>query len=120
MGCGLSDHHAVLHKVRLVGAWITRREVVVGARRIRSKKLREHKYGEGYPRSLKEKGVEIGKNPKSVWWNDEKKLQLGERRLLGRGCWQQAMKSQKKDVWKYTEKRKVKRCIIQSKKKEDE
>ena len=36
MGRGLSDHHIVLCKVRLVGAWIKRREVVVGARRIRS------------------------------------------------------------------------------------
>ena len=31
-----------LCKVRLVGAWIKRREVVVGAGRIRSKKLREY------------------------------------------------------------------------------
>ena len=36
------DHHVVLCKVRLVGAWIKKRGVVVGARRIRSKKLREH------------------------------------------------------------------------------
>ena len=28
------------------------------------------------------------KNPKSVWWNDE----LGDRRLLGRICWQLDMK----------------------------
>ena len=39
-------------KVRLVGAWIMRREVVVGARRIRSEKLREDRYREGYARSL--------------------------------------------------------------------
>ena len=32
----------VLCKVRLVGKWIMRREVMVGARRIKSKKLREH------------------------------------------------------------------------------
>ena len=42
MGRGLSDHHVVLRKVRLVGAWIKRRAVVVGARRIRNEKLREH------------------------------------------------------------------------------
>ena len=42
MGHGLSDHHVVLCKVRLVGAWIKKRGVVVGARRIRSKILREH------------------------------------------------------------------------------
>ena len=46
MGSGLSDHYVVLCKVRLVGAWIKRREVVVGARRIRIKKLREHQYRE--------------------------------------------------------------------------
>ena len=49
---GLSDHHMVLCKVRLVGAWIKRKEVVVGARRIRSEKLREDQYREGYGRSL--------------------------------------------------------------------
>ena len=37
---GISDHYVVLCKVRLVGTWIERREVVVGARRIRSEKLR--------------------------------------------------------------------------------
>ena len=30
MGRGLSDHHVILCKVRLVGAWIKRRDVVVG------------------------------------------------------------------------------------------
>ena len=40
MGHGLSDHNVLLCKVRLVGGWIKRREVVVGARRIRSDKLR--------------------------------------------------------------------------------
>ena len=55
---GLSVNHVVLCKVRLVGAWIKRREMVVGARRIRSKKLRKHQYREGYARSLEGKGVE--------------------------------------------------------------
>ena len=41
-------------KVRLVGAWIKRREVVVWARRIRSEKLREHHY-RGYARCLENK-----------------------------------------------------------------
>ena len=40
MGCSLSDYHVILCKVR--SAWIKRREVVAGARRIRSEKLREH------------------------------------------------------------------------------
>ena len=57
MGQGLSYHHVVLCKVRLIGAWI-KREVVVGARRIRSEKLRDHQYREGYARSLEGKGVE--------------------------------------------------------------
>ena len=49
--------YVVLCKVRLVGAWIKKREVVVGARKIRSEKLREHQYREGYVRSLEGKGV---------------------------------------------------------------
>ena len=36
MGRGLSDQYVVLCKDRLVGAWIKRREVVIGASRIRS------------------------------------------------------------------------------------
>ena len=31
MGASLSDHHVVMCKVRLVGTWIKRREMVVGA-----------------------------------------------------------------------------------------
>ena len=41
--------------------------------------------------SMRELG---GKNPKSVWW-----------RLLGKECWQLAIKRQKRDVWKRTERR---------------
>ena len=40
MGHEISDHNIVLCKVRLVGTGIKRREVVDGARRIRSEKLR--------------------------------------------------------------------------------
>ena len=36
---GHSDHHVLVCKVRLVGAWIKRREVLVGARRTKSEKL---------------------------------------------------------------------------------
>ena len=54
----LSDHHVVVCKVRLVETWINRREVVVGAKRNKSEKLREHQYREGYARSLEGKGVE--------------------------------------------------------------
>ena len=42
MGRSPSDQHVVLGKFRLVGARIKRREVVDGARRIRSEKLWEH------------------------------------------------------------------------------
>ena len=58
MGRGLLDHHILLCKIRLVGAWIKRREVVTEVRRIRSEKLREHQDREGYARSLEGKGVE--------------------------------------------------------------
>ena len=36
----LSDHHVIPCKVRLAGAWIKMRKVVVGAKRIRSEKLK--------------------------------------------------------------------------------
>ena len=52
MGSGLSNRLVVLYKVRFVGAWIKRREGVNGARRIRSEKLREQRYIEGYARCL--------------------------------------------------------------------
>ena len=45
MGHGLSDHYVVLCKVRLVEAWIKRREV--GVRKIRSEKLREYSTAKG-------------------------------------------------------------------------
>ena len=65
IGRDLSDHHALLCKVRLVGAWIKRREVMVGARRIK----RENQYREGYARSLEGKGVEWGgdNNIEHMW-----------------------------------------------------
>ena len=97
LGRGLSDHYLILCKIRLVGTWMKRREVVDGARSIRSEKLREHQY-RTYGRSLERKVVEWdrennvehmweqvkrsmvesarevyvsvrvgGKNPKSVW-----------------------------------------------------
>ena len=54
MGQGLSDYDVVLCKSSW---WIKRREVVDGARRIRSEKQREYQYREGYARFLKGKGV---------------------------------------------------------------
>ena len=42
---------------------------MVGARRIRSEKLREHQYMEGYARCLKSKRVEwdVGRNVEEMW-----------------------------------------------------
>ena len=57
----------VLCKVRLVGAWIKRRVVVVGARRIRSEKLREYHFRERYARSLEGKRVEDEDNIEHMW-----------------------------------------------------
>ena len=51
----ISDHYVVLCKVKEVGTWIKRREVVDGARRIRSEKLRENQDIEEYARSLERK-----------------------------------------------------------------
>ena len=42
--------------------WIKRREVVVAARRIISKELREHQYRKGYARSLKENEVKFNED----------------------------------------------------------
>ena len=69
MGRDLSDYYVVHCKVRLVGAWIKRREVVVGTRRIRSKKRREYQYREVYARSLEGKEVEWDgyNNVKHMW-----------------------------------------------------
>ena len=46
------------------------REVVDGARRIRSEKVREHKYRKGYARSLEGKNVEWdGENNFEYMWD---------------------------------------------------
>ena len=55
---GLSDHLVILCKVRLVGTWIKKREVVAVARRIRNERLKEHQYKEEYASSLVDKGAE--------------------------------------------------------------
>ena len=67
MGCSLSNHHVVLCKVKLVGVWFKRREVVNGVRRI-SEKLRDHQHMEGYAKCLESKGTE---------W-DESRYVMGE------------------------------------------
>ena len=63
---GLSDHDVLLCKVRLVGAW---REVMNGARKIRSEKLRKHQYMEGYARCPESKRVkwDEGRNVEQMW-----------------------------------------------------
>ena len=50
---GLSYHHVVLCNLRLVRAWIKRREVV-------DEKLKEHQYREGYAKSLEGKRAKWG------------------------------------------------------------
>ena len=78
MGRGLSDHYVVLCKVRLVGAWIKRRDVVVGAWRIKSEKLREHQCREGCARSLEGKGVEWnGDNNVEHMWEQVQRAMVG-------------------------------------------
>ena len=66
-------------KVRLAQTWIKKREVVDGARRIRSEKLREQ-YRERYARSLEGKRVE---------WDGEKNVELmweqAKQRMVERG-----------------------------------
>ena len=52
-GRSLSNHHVVLCKVSLMSAWIKRKEVVNGAKRIRSEQLRDHQSMEEMPGVLK-------------------------------------------------------------------
>ena len=58
MGQGLLYHQVVLCKLRLMGAWIKRREVLNGAKRLRSEKLRKPQYREGYAWFLESKRVD--------------------------------------------------------------
>ena len=63
-----------------------------------------------------------GKNPKSVWWSDDIKAAVRRKEAAWKELWQLAMKRQKKDVRKYTEKKRerLKVYISQSKKKVNE
>ena len=81
----LSDPHVVLCKVRLVGTWIKRREVVDEARRIRNEKLREHQYREGYARSLEGKGVEWDRenNVEHIWEQVKRVMVESAREVCG-------------------------------------
>ena len=58
----VSDHYVVLCKVRLVSEWMKRRGVVNEAWRIRSDKLSEHYYVEGYGKYLESKRLQ---------WNED-------------------------------------------------
>ena len=58
---GLFYHYIVLCKVRLVSAWIKRREIVNETRRIRRKNSREHHYIERYYTCLVSNAVKWGK-----------------------------------------------------------
>ena len=76
MGRSLSDHHVVLCKVRLVVAWIKKRGMVVGARMIRSDKLKEHQYSEGYARSFEGKGIEYDEDNKGEHMWEQKRAMV--------------------------------------------
>ena len=60
-----------------------------------------------------------GKNQKSVWWNDEVKVTVRRKEAVGRRGWQLAMKRQRKEVWKLTNKKRetLKRLYIRAKRK---
>ena len=151
-GKGFSDHHVVFCKVRLVGTWINRREMVNGARRIKSEKLRNHQYMEGYVRRLEckvnwDKGRNVekmlervkrakvdsarevygsarveGKNPKNIWLNEVIKAAINRKMAAWMevlGARDKVVKDRRMEVYK-EEKRKVKRCIYQSKKEANE
>ena len=84
MGRSLSDRHVVLCKVRLVGPWIKRREVVVGARIIRSEKQRKHQHREGYGRSLEGKEIEWdGENVEYIWEQVKRAMTETAREMCG-------------------------------------
>ena len=85
MGRGLTDHYVALCKVRFVGAWIKRREMLVGTRRIRNEKLREHQYREGYNRSLEGKGVECDgdDNVEHMWEQVKRAMVESAREVCG-------------------------------------
>ena len=64
----------VLCKVRLVGAWVRKRGMVDGARRIISEKRREDRYREVYTWSLEGKRVEgDGENNVEHMWEKVKR-----------------------------------------------
>ena len=46
------------------------------------------------------------KVPKCVWWNDQVKVAVRRKKLLGRRFWEIVMKKQKKNVCKCTVKKK--------------
>ena len=61
----------------LEGAWIKKRGGVLRHRRIRSEKLREHQYREGYARYLEDKGVEWnGDNNVEHMWEQVKRAMI--------------------------------------------
>ena len=79
----ISDPHVVLCKVRLVGTWIKRREVVDRATRTISEKLRGHQYREKYARSLEGKRVEWDgeNNVEQIWEQVKRELVESEREM---------------------------------------
>ena len=85
MGRGFSDHHVIMCKVRLVNAWIKRREVVSGVERIRNEKLKEQQYVKGSARCLETKRVELdlGRNFEQMWEQVERAMINSVGEVLG-------------------------------------
>ena len=73
MGRGITDHHVVLCKIRLVGARTKRREVVVGKGRIRCENPREDLYIEGYVRFVEGKRVQGDRDNVEHMWEQMKR-----------------------------------------------
>ena len=58
IGKGIFDYSVILFKVKLMSTWIKRREEENEVEMIRSEKLREHHYKEGYVRSTESRRIE--------------------------------------------------------------
>jgi hypothetical protein len=67
LGMGISDHHVVLCKIKLVGAWMERKVSGMEVGRIRSERLNEQEYNEEYMRQLSNKVVDDQVGTEALW-----------------------------------------------------
>ena len=111
----------------MLGAWTKSTEVLNGARRIISEKLKENHYREGDVRCIETKRVEWDKesNDEHLWQHVKRgnvdktrevygpvrvgrknlKMRLTERMRLRRMCYALKIRLQKKDGWKFIKKK---------------